>query len=150
MFSILLSHSSRGHLSQLNSDDPSSKANKLGFGSASHFMPLPNTVVGSHCTWHLRLNTVPARIPETITEVLCHNTGEKCGESNFYTCKQMKAKMLVAHTEPVLAGGQYDWRVRSVRNITINIGCSCVYREPLALSFLPGPREKRSTRKTQD
>ena len=39
---------------------------------------------------------------------------------------------------------------RSVRNITINIGCSCVYREPLALSFLPGPREKRSPRKTED
>ena len=135
---------------QINSDEPSSKANEVVFGSASHFMPLPNTVVGSHCTWRLRLNTVHARIPETITEVLCHNTGEKCGESNFYTCKQMKAKMLVAHTEPVLAGGQYDWRVRSVRNITINIGCSCVYREPLALSFLPGPREKRSTRMTED
>ena len=36
---------------------------KPGFGAASHFMPLPNTVVGSHCTWQLRLNTVPARIP---------------------------------------------------------------------------------------
>ena len=29
-------------------------------------MPLPNTVVGSHCTWQLRLNTVPARIPGEI------------------------------------------------------------------------------------
>ena len=28
---------------------------------------------------------------------------------------QMKAKMLVAHTEPVLVGDIYDWRVRSVR-----------------------------------
>ena len=34
-----------------------------GFGAAKHFMPLPNTVVGSHCTWQLRLNTVRARIP---------------------------------------------------------------------------------------
>ena len=34
-----------------------------GFGAAKHFMPLPHTVVGSHCTWQLRLNTVPARIP---------------------------------------------------------------------------------------
>ena len=32
----------------------------------------------------------------------------------------MKSKILVAHTEPVLAGDHYDWRVRNVRNITIH------------------------------
>jgi hypothetical protein len=36
-----------------------------GFGAAKHFMPLPHTVVGAHCTWQLRLNTVPSRIPGT-------------------------------------------------------------------------------------
>ena len=36
---------------------------EYGFGAAKHFMPLPNTVVGSHCAWELRLNTVPNRIP---------------------------------------------------------------------------------------
>ena len=81
---------------------------------------------------------------ETITEVLCHNTEEKCGGSNFFICKQMKSKMLVAYTEPVLMGEDYDWRVRSVRNITIKIGCSCVYIKPFMLNFIPGPREKRS------
>ena len=48
----------------------------------------------------------------------------------FWIVCQMKAKMLVAHTEPILVdNAYYDWRVRSVRNITINIGCSCVYRQ---------------------
>ena len=37
--------------------------NIYGFGAAKHFMPLPNTVVGSHCAWELRLNTVADRIP---------------------------------------------------------------------------------------
>ena len=37
-----------------------------GFGVARYFMSLPHTVVGSHCTWQLRLNTVPARIPGTV------------------------------------------------------------------------------------
>ena len=37
--------------------------NIYGFGAAKHFMPLPNTVVGSHCAWELRLNTVSNRIP---------------------------------------------------------------------------------------
>ena len=37
-----------------------------GFGMARHFMPLPHTVVGSHCTWQLRLNTVPSRIPGSV------------------------------------------------------------------------------------
>ena len=56
----------------------------------------------------------------------------------------MKSKILVAHTEPVLAGDHYDWRVRNVRNITINIGCSCVYREPVLLNqFFPGPQERK-------
>ncbi|XP_023335639.1 uncharacterized protein LOC111706923 [Eurytemora carolleeae] len=117
-----------------------------GFGAAKHFMPLPHTVVGAHCTWQLRLNTVPKRIPETITEVLCHEAGETCGGSQYYSCKQMKAKMLVAHAEAVQYEDQVDWRLRAVRNITINIGCSCVYREPVLLhQFLPGPPEKRSS-----
>ena len=34
-----------------------------GFGLAKHFMPLPNTVVGSHCAWEIRLNTLEGRIP---------------------------------------------------------------------------------------
>merc|ERR1712130_287227 len=115
-----------------------------GFGAAKHFMPLPHTVVGAHCTWQLRLNTVPARIPETITEVICHSAGERCGGSMYYSCKQMKSKMLVAHTEPVLVEDSYDWRVRAVRNITVNIGCSCVYRAPVLLDqFMPGPQEKK-------
>ena len=32
-----------------------------------------------------------------------------------YCCPQMKSKMLVAHTEPVLVEDSYDWRVRAVR-----------------------------------
>ena len=134
-----------GHLKQDKIlDKPSSQDVEHGFGAAKHFMPLPNTVVGSHCTWQLRLNTVPARIPETITEVLCHSPGEKCGGSDFYTCKQMKAKMLVSHTESVLVDDHYDWMVRSVRNVTINIGCGCVYMEPVLNLFFPGPREKKN------
>ena len=40
-----------------------------------------------------------------------------------------------------------EWRVRMLRNITINIGCSCVYREPVILQqFMPGPEEKRRKR----
>ena len=77
---------------------------------------------------------------ETITEILCHNPGERCGGSNYYNCKQMKAKMLVGHTDR-------EWRVRTLRNITINIGCSCVYREPVLLDqFSPGPEERRRKR----
>jgi hypothetical protein len=63
--------------------------------------------------------------------MLCLVGGERCGRSEYYDCKQIKAKMLVGHTEPVLEGNLYNWRVRNIRNITINIGCSCVYREPV-------------------
>ena len=44
-------------------EDPEDYDLEYGFGTAKHFMPLPNTVVGSHCAWELRLNTVQNRIP---------------------------------------------------------------------------------------
>ena len=76
--------------------------------------------------------------------MLCLSGGERCGGSEYYDCKQMKAKMLVGHTEPVLEGNLYDWRVRNIRNITVNIGCSCVYREPVLWNqFIPGPTERK-------
>ena len=76
-------------------------------------------------------------ILETITEILCHAPGDTCGGSDFYNCKQMKAKMLVGHAD-------HELKVRSLRNITINIGCSCVYREPVLLNhIINGPEEKR-------
>ena len=82
---------------------------------------------------------------ETITEVVCTTTGEKCGGSDFYSCHQMKAKMLVATTEMVLDEGFYELRVKSERNITVHIGCSCAYMEPVFMQglFLPGPQEKK-------
>ena len=45
--------------------------------------------------------------------------------------------MLVGHAD-------HELKVRSLRNITINIGCSCVYREPVLLNhIINGPEEKR-------
>ena len=49
----------------------------------------------------------------------------------------MKAKMLVGHADQ-------EWKVRTLRNITINNGCSCVYREPVLLNnIINGPEERR-------
>ena len=45
-------------------------------------MPLPNTVVGSHCAWELRLNTVPNRIPGKQSEI--HRGYEQGGLACFY------------------------------------------------------------------
>ena len=47
----------------MESDKAQQSVPEYGFGQAKHFMPLPNTVVGSHCAWELRLNTVSGRIP---------------------------------------------------------------------------------------
>ena len=77
--------------------------------------------------------------------MVCTTSGEKCGGSDYYNCHQVKAKMLVATTEWVLAEGFYELRVKSERNITVNIGCSCAYVEPVFMQglFLPGPQEKK-------
>ena len=47
---------------------------EYGFGAAKHFMPLPNTVVGSHCAWELRLNTVANRIPGDRSLLVIYST----------------------------------------------------------------------------
>ena len=47
----------------MDSDKAEQSVPEYGFGEAKHFMPLPNTVVGSHCAWEIRLNTVAGRIP---------------------------------------------------------------------------------------
>ena len=60
-----------------------------------------------------------------ITEVICVNSGGICGSSNGrsqFTCRQMKSKIEV---------GYYDESEKIfalIRNITINIGCSCVHK----------------------
>ena len=53
------------------------------FGSAKMFHPLPGTVVGAHCKWEVKLNTVYNRIPQTITEILCLNPLEGINHDNF-------------------------------------------------------------------
>ena len=45
------------------SSEEESEGPEYGFGQAKHFMPLPNTVVGSHCAWEIRLNALEGRIP---------------------------------------------------------------------------------------
>ena len=43
--------------------EPEAPLNTSGFGSALHFMPLPQTVVAAHCAWQFRTNFVATRIP---------------------------------------------------------------------------------------
>ena len=87
-----------------------------GFGSAEFFSPLPSdgTVVASLCNWQLRYNFVENRIPrmflhvvtqsvntktfptsESITEIICTNPGYSCGNSRYFSCRQVKSKMQV-------------------------------------------------------
>lgn len=91
-----------------------------GFGSAKRFHPLPGTVVGAHCSWEVKLNTVYSRIPPTITEIICHNPNESCGGNSAYHCRQIRSRMLVGYTE--------GNNVVNLRNNTVSIGCACVRR----------------------
>ncbi len=65
-------------LSQVTSELPES------FGQAHLFHPLPDTAVGAHCKWEVKLNTVYNRIPSTITEILCSEPNEMCGGNSNY------------------------------------------------------------------
>jgi len=70
------------------------------------FSPLPQCMVGAHCRWEVKLDTVLNRIPSTITEIVCRDSHSPCGGNSNYRCRQIRARMVVAYTEmAVVAGG---------------------------------------------
>ena len=125
---------------------PSSSASNSASSSyiTPSFHPLPETTVGAHCRWEIKLNTVLNRIPSTITEIFCRNPNTTCGGNTNYQCRQIRAKMVVAYTD------QSDTSRLTLihkQNTTISIGCSCVLQRPSSLDFFRNPpMEKRSSR----
>ena len=66
-----------------------------------------------------------------------------------FLCRQMKNKMQVAFMWDKLGSKEVamedipDWRVRTLRNMTINTGCSCTRMMPIMHKEFPaGPKEK--------
>ena len=57
------------------------------FGHAHKFQPIPDTVVGAHCKWEVRLNTVYNRVPPIITEIVCLTPNTVCGGNTNYKVK---------------------------------------------------------------
>ena len=98
------------------------------FGSAKLFQPVSSAFIGAHCQWEIRFDTVKNRIPETITEIICKQPDTQCGGNYAYQCRQIRSKILVGYTE-----GE---NLMDLRNMTMNIGCSCVRRSSNMVSFL--------------
>lgn len=108
------------------------------FGSAHKFEPLPDIPVGAHCRWEVKLDTVYDRIPQTITEIVCRNPYETCGGNTNYSCRQIKAKMVVAYLDPSAEN------LLSYHNKTVSIACACVIKGPFILSdIVRPPNEKK-------
>merc|ERR1712227_1051685 len=91
------------------------------FGNAHRFHPLPETVVGAHCPWEVRLNTVFNRVPPVITEIVCLSPHSMCGGNANFKCRQINSKMTVGYTFP-----HDHTNIEYMRNTTIAVGCSCV------------------------
>ena len=76
---------------------------------------------------------------ESISEIFCDRPGSRCNGSKLFTCRQDKTRLEVVFVE---RRGVEEVSVRTVRNITVNIGCSCV-TEKLRLfrHMAAGPEE---------
>ena len=61
-------------------------------------------------------------LSESLTEIYCDNPGASCNGTKFFTCQQDKTRLEVVFVER----RDEEVIVRTVRNITVNIGCSCV------------------------
>ena len=104
-----------------------------------YFDPHPDIIVAAPCAYKYKINTLQGRIPESITEVMCENQGTKCNNSPFFECHQEKRKMEVAYRRTI------DNNIEvNLRNITVNIGCSCVVEKLNIFNRITsGPTEKR-------
>ena len=104
-----------------------------------YFDPHTDIIVAAPCSYTYKINTVQGRIPDTITEVMCENSGTKCNNSPFFSCRQEKTKMEVAYRRTVDNNLEVN-----LRNITVNIGCSCVAEKLNIFNRITaGPKEKR-------
>ena len=70
-------------------------------------------------------------VSDTITEVMCLNAGQSCGGNPYFSCLQVKSRMQVAYGTIVSEGNHLDMVELTLRNITVNIGCSCSYVVPV-------------------
>ena len=136
IYSILLIFASNQFTSIINTSTTRMRISKAidnqnlppTFGSAKLFQPLSSAFIGAHCQWEIRFNTAANRIPETITEIICKQPDTQCGGNYAYQCRQIRSKILVGYTE--------DENLMDLRNMTMNIGCSCVRRSSNMVSFL--------------
>ena len=104
-----------------------------------YFDPQPDIIVAAPCSYKYKINMVQGRIPETITEVVCDNPGNKCNNSPFFSCRQEKTKMEVAYRKTIDGNLEVN-----LRNITVNIGCSCVGEKLNIFNRMTaGPKERR-------
>ena len=86
-----------------------------------YFNPHSNSIASGLCSYKFITSKVFNRIPEVITEVYCDKPHSRCHKEKMFLCVQEKARLEVAYVQR--RPGRLD--VRSVRNITVNIGCSC-------------------------
>ena len=97
---------------------------------------------------------------------MCQNSGESCGNSRYFACRQVKAKMQVSsvnttalqfslHTCYQVTYGfkvsedgiiQTDGEI-GARNISVNVGCSCSYFLPIMFQSADLIEEKRRRRR---
>ena len=104
-----------------------------------YFNPHSNSIASGLCSYKFVTNKIVNRIPgilrvwpvtlrhtnsfpETLTEVHCDTAGRGCSSSRMFRCVQDRARLEVVYVERSVAGLE----VRSHRNITVNIGCSCL------------------------
>lgn len=89
--------------------------------AVKYFNPHSNSIACGLCSYKFTRNKVSNRIPEVITEVHCDSPGSRCHKELLFHCLQETARLEVAtvHTR------QGSLELRAVRNITVNIGCSC-------------------------
>ena len=86
-----------------------------------YFNPHSNSIASGLCSYKFITSKVFNRIPEEITEVYCDRPHSRCHREKMFHCVQERARLEVAYVQR--REGRLD--VRNVRNITLNIGCSC-------------------------
>ena len=90
-----------------------------------YFNPHSNAIATGLCSYKFITSKVLNRIPEVITEVYCDRPGSRCHKEKMFHCVQERARLEVAY----VTRREEGLEVRTVRNITTNIGCTCAVQK---------------------
>ncbi|CAH0381245.1 unnamed protein product [Bemisia tabaci] len=97
-------------------------------------MTLEEGQFASMCSYEIKVDTNPKRIPEKITRVECRNQGCVCAQMGNYKCTQLVSQVHVQYRD-----SEESQEVHKYETIKVPYACTCALRVSVDSKTVPTP-----------